>query len=210
MEGRSAVLPDPNLEYQYDCLYILRTNLPPNEVEQATEQFRGVVVDNDGGIIQITPMGQKRLTYEIRDEKEGIYVDMLFWGKPAVEELRRRLRIDTRVIRHIIVKETDRQYKARIRAGLEKGARTPADTVTVVIEDEPTEGEPAHEEADAEALATPESSDADEAPAPADEGDDADQAPNDDIEDDEEWADPEGSRPDGELGSVGGAARSGP
>jgi len=200
VEGRSAILPDPNLEYRYDCLYILNASVSPDDVGRAVEQFRNVVVDNGGGIIELTPMGQKRFAYEIGHEREGIYVDMVFWGKPAVEELRRRLRIDTRVIRHIIVKETDRQHKARIRAAHEKGAPTPAPTPTVEFDDEPTEDEqtgveaPAAQSAgepSAAAVADAEDDVSEERDGDADEGEDVSEEQDDvddgdDVEDDQE------------------------
>lgn len=140
-------MPDPNLDYRYDVLYILNAELSQEEQDEAIEDFKGIVTAHDSGILEVAPWGLKRFAFEIDGQREGVYVNMLIHGKSCVQELDRRLRIDGRTVRHIIVKETRRQYKARLRSQATKEAIAP-DT-----DEAQTETEAAPAEAPAEAPA---------------------------------------------------------
>jgi small subunit ribosomal protein S6 len=119
-------LTDPAYTYWHDCLYILRTNLSQEETAEAVEQFRNIIDERGGGLVKLEEMGRRRMTYEINREREGFYVDMIFWGgAPVIDELNRVLRIDSRVIRHIIVRETKRQFHRRLQ-DMAKGEGQPA------------------------------------------------------------------------------------
>ncbi len=106
---------DPALSYWHECLFILRTNLTAEETEAAVEQFKTIVVERGGGVAKVEEMGRRRLAYEIHGEREGLYIDLVFWGgAPVIEELTRVMRIDARVIRHIVIRETKRQHRRRL------------------------------------------------------------------------------------------------
>jgi small subunit ribosomal protein S6 len=185
MEGRLVGLPDPRLEVRYDCLYILKSSLSQEECAEAVEGFRNIIPEHGGEILGVTNMGLRRLAYEIDDETDGVYVDMVFWGKEALLELNRRLGIDSRVVRHIAVRETRRQYNARIRT-----PEAPEKPETLAAPDEEIEGGasitdsvPAPE-ADLEPEAAPEV-EADEAPESEPEEDDGDDEGDEPDEPDE-------------------------
>lgn len=116
---------DPSLEIQYDLLYMLRPDLPQEEQDQAIKDYQEIVAANGGTVLAVSEWGRKRLAYEIDGYQEGIYVNMPIEGKACVQELDRRLRIDSRTIRHIIVRETRRQYKARLRQQMAPSSSEP-------------------------------------------------------------------------------------
>ncbi len=133
---------DPVRTYWHDCLYILRTNLSPEETAAAVEQFQKIIPDNGGGLVKLEEMGRRRLAYEINREREGYYVDMIFWGgAPVIEELNRVLRIDSRVIRHIVVRETKRQFHRRLQ-DMAKAAAQPAEAEAVAATETQAPAEP--------------------------------------------------------------------
>jgi small subunit ribosomal protein S6 len=122
--------------YWHDCLYILRANLTAEETAEAVEQFRNIIDERGGGLVKLEEMGRRRFTYEIKREREGYYVDMIFWGgAPVVEELNRVLRIDSRIVRHTIVRETKRQFHRRLQ-DMAKGESQPAAEEPVTGESE--------------------------------------------------------------------------
>ncbi len=155
-------MPDPSLDTQYDVLYILRPELSQEEQEAAIAAFEEVVVANGGEVLATSPWGLRRLSYELDGLREGIYVNMPIRGKACVEELDRRLRIDSRTVRHLIIRETRRQYKTRLRQGSEPLVVPAAEEPEPVVEEGPEalvaeEPESTFEPTPAEAEEAPES-----------------------------------------------------
>lgn len=105
----------------YDCVYILRDDLSDAECSEAMLAFANVVTSHGGHVIGEpdevkSGMGRRQLAYPIAHQTRGYYVNLVFaGGGPVVNELSRVLRLDSRVLRHIIVGETRRQYKTRLR-----------------------------------------------------------------------------------------------
>lgn len=175
---------DPSLDTQYDVLYILRTELSQDEQDEAVEAFKDVVIANGGTVEAVSPWGVRRFAYEIDGLREGVYVNMLILGKACIQELDRRLRIDSRTVRHMIVRETRRQYKARLKQAAEPLVVPEVEEPEVAPEDEPeaaaeTEYEAAAE-TEYEAVVEEDVEGAEAATGP--ELDEADAAPEDEDE----------------------------
>jgi len=90
----------------YELLYIIRPDAESDTVQAVTEKFQGIITSGGGEITKHEVWGKRRLAYEIRKFREGIYVLVQFKAQPAVvAELDRVLRITDEVMRHIIVKD---------------------------------------------------------------------------------------------------------
>ena len=90
---------------KYECTYILDPVLTDEEQEPLIERFKTLVSENGGAVDAVDKWERRRLAYEVKGKREGVYVVMNFNGEPQTEtELGRVLRITDGVLRHIVVR----------------------------------------------------------------------------------------------------------
>jgi len=90
---------------KYEVLFIVRSDLDQEAVQATVDKFAGIIA-NGGEVISQEILGKRRLAYEIKKHRDGIYVLIQFHAQPeTVAELDRVMRITDEVIRHLIVKE---------------------------------------------------------------------------------------------------------
>lgn len=89
----------------YELTIILKPDLAEEKLEAVIENIRKQITGK-GGIIQDTQKwGKRRLAYEIKHNKEGVYVLFRFQAKPANNrELETNLKISEDVLRHLLIK----------------------------------------------------------------------------------------------------------
>jgi len=89
----------------YEALYIVHPDLSDEEVAPITEKYKKVVEDQSGEVESVNRWEKRRLAYEVKGQREGIYVLMNFKSEAkATAELDRLLKIGDDVLRHIIVR----------------------------------------------------------------------------------------------------------
>lgn len=89
----------------YEVMYILKADLDEAARKEAIESVNGIIAANGGKILSINEsMGLRDLAYPIKDEVKGYYVVVqISADNNATEEFNRRVKIDPRVLRHLIV-----------------------------------------------------------------------------------------------------------
>lgn len=155
----------------YETMYIVAPELLEEQVEALMARYQKVITDM-GGVIAYCSLwerGRRRLAYEIKGRREGIYVLMRYDAGPDVPaELDRLLRISDDILRHLtvlpdedelkqplpeIVTETESEPKSQpVEAAVEVAAEAaaPAEAATPV---EAVPETPASVEAAVEAVA---------------------------------------------------------
>lgn len=89
----------------YETLYIVDTTLTDEQIDAIISKFSEVVTGQGGEIQAAGRWDKRRLAYEVKGRREGLYILMYFSGEPAVEkELDRVFRISEEVFRHIILR----------------------------------------------------------------------------------------------------------
>jgi small subunit ribosomal protein S6 len=89
----------------YEVTYILRPNLEENEVTERTNAIAEQLKGNGGEVLSTELLGKKRLAYEIKDVREGIYAVMRFRSEAATaHELERQLGLNEDVMRALLIK----------------------------------------------------------------------------------------------------------
>ncbi len=89
---------------KYELVYILRPDTDEEVRTQLLEKLRGII-ESEGEVENVDEWGNRRLAYEIDNNKEGYYVLISFSSKTEIlEELNRNLKIADEAIRHLIVK----------------------------------------------------------------------------------------------------------
>lgn len=89
----------------YEAVVILTTKLS-DEDREAVKTKISDLISEQGEVIGIDDWNTKQLAYEIKHEKEGVYYLYNFKAKPEfIAEFERVLRIDTNILKHMVVKK---------------------------------------------------------------------------------------------------------
>ncbi|AIQ50073.1 MULTISPECIES: 30S ribosomal protein S6 [Bacillales] len=90
---------------KYEVMYIIRPDIEQEAVQAAVEKFQGII-SNGGEITKHDVQGKRRLAYEIKKFRDGVYVLVNFTAEPAVvTELERIMKISDEVIRYLITND---------------------------------------------------------------------------------------------------------
>jgi small subunit ribosomal protein S6 len=104
----------------YETVFVLHPRLDDKQVEEEIQRVQDLIVQNGGEIINVERWGRKRMAYEIRKVREGIYTLIQFSSEPhVIQELDRRYKLNENVLRHLTVLA----HPSAIRAAREKAAR---------------------------------------------------------------------------------------
>ena len=91
----------------YEVLYVINPTLGEEETAALVAKFKELA-ESRGTVTEVDEWGKRKLAYLIDDLDEGYYVLMTFTADPAVPaELDRLMRINTGVMRSIIVSKED-------------------------------------------------------------------------------------------------------
>ena len=87
----------------YEVLYIINPTVGEDETAALVAKFKELA-ESRGTVTEVEEWGKRKLAYPINDLEEGYYVLMTFTADPAFPaELDRKMRIDTNVMRSILV-----------------------------------------------------------------------------------------------------------
>ena len=114
--------------HKYELIFIVRTDLPEEELGKLMTQMEGVVTSHGGKVEKAEKMGRRRLAYRVKRQREGVYVLFVVEGSgETVKEFERRLRVNDAVIKYLSVRvdeELKRAEKAKAWRA-EQAARKP-------------------------------------------------------------------------------------
>ncbi len=99
----------------YETLFIALPSLSEEEVDNLVGKITSTIESLEGKIRKIDKWGKRVLAYPIKKLNEGIYVLIEFeLEKGKVNEVDRRMKLDERILRHLIVNlDHDLKLKAR-------------------------------------------------------------------------------------------------
>jgi small subunit ribosomal protein S6 len=93
------------LERNYETIFILRPTLNDQEISEAIESYRDLLVREGAEMYRHEDLGKKKLAYEIRHFQNGHYAIFQYRAKPsAVNELERTFKISEDLLRYLTVK----------------------------------------------------------------------------------------------------------
>ena len=92
---------------KYESIIIINPNCTEEAVKALENKFTGLINEN-GKVESVQNMGKKRLAYEIKKNKEAIYMQLDFEAKPeSIAELERNYRITDEVLKFIVIRKED-------------------------------------------------------------------------------------------------------
>ena len=101
----------------YECIFIAKSSLSEDEVSGLTEKVRTVVEKNGGQIMKTENWGKKKLAYEVKKEKKGIYLLFRLNGPGTlVAELERNLKIQDNILKFLTVKLNMKEEESKARS----------------------------------------------------------------------------------------------
>ena len=104
---------------KYECVFILRADLPEAEMGRRVERVGAIIGEHDGKITLEDHWGVRKLAYEIEKQFKGDYMLLRFESQgTVVSEIDRYLRLDDKVLRHLVV--VDEEWEERNRVAMAK------------------------------------------------------------------------------------------
>ena len=89
----------------YEHVYLARQDLSPQQVEELTTQFKGVIEQNGGKIAKEEYWGVKSLTYRIKKNRKAHMTLFNFDAPPAaISEVERQERLNEDVLRYLTIR----------------------------------------------------------------------------------------------------------
>lgn len=88
----------------YETMYILRPDLGEEATEQAIAKYQKILQDNGAENLETQHRGKRRLAYEIKRCREGVYIQMNYTGpKTMIAIVERAMRLSEEVVRYLTV-----------------------------------------------------------------------------------------------------------
>ena len=92
---------------KYESVIIINPNVDEEKVKKLEDTFTKLINKN-GNVTKVDELGKKKLAYDIKKNKEGIYVTFYFEANPdLIAELERNYRITDEIIKFIVVREEE-------------------------------------------------------------------------------------------------------
>ncbi|MBI3358183.1 MAG: 30S ribosomal protein S6 [Nitrospirae bacterium] len=89
----------------YEIIFVIKSTITDDEVLKTVDKVRATVERENGEIILVENMGRKKLAYEVKKEKKGVYILIHFKGKGnVVFDVERTCRLEESIIKFITVK----------------------------------------------------------------------------------------------------------
>ncbi len=100
---------------EYETIYLLKPEIPDEQVEEIKERLRGVVAREGGKVIRFTNQGKRKTAFPVARQQKALFMHCLYVGKPGlVQEFERNLRMIDGVTRFQSVRlATDVDFDAR-------------------------------------------------------------------------------------------------
>ena len=118
-------------QHYYETMYILRPDIPEEEVETHLKKYSEGLTDAGGKILDNQMRGKRRLAYPISKHKEGIYVQLSHDGDGQhVGVLEKAMRLSEDVIRYLTVKQTGPLPTPRVVNNNDSKAESKSETKT--------------------------------------------------------------------------------
>ena len=115
---------------RYETIFISTADLSSDERDGVIEKYKKIIDDLDGRIVKVENWGKRRLAYQIKKRREGVYILIDFGGEHAViQELERNFKIDERILRYQSVKLSDKVDPEELEREIEEARKkeTPAE-----------------------------------------------------------------------------------
>ena len=100
----SETMNDP--QFYYETMYILRPDIAEDEVTNHINKYNKLLEEFGGTILDSQMRGKRRLAYQIKKHREGVYVQLSHQGDGQhIFKIEKAMRLSEDVIRYMTVKQ---------------------------------------------------------------------------------------------------------
>ncbi len=98
----------------YETMIIWDAALQTEELDKEITKVTSIIEKSGGECLKIDNWGKRRLAYEIKKKKEGVYVVIDFSGKPNIlTDLFDHFKFDKNVLRHIALQKSEPEIEIK-------------------------------------------------------------------------------------------------
>lgn len=97
----------------YENMVILNAALSDEDAEVAVGKIKELIVNQGGEVLKVDVWGKRKLAYEIKKQKKGLYI-LLFFKTPTttIKKLEEFYKVYDAVLKYIIIKLTAKQVRS--------------------------------------------------------------------------------------------------
>ena len=89
----------------YENTLITKQDIQKSELTKIKEKYSDLINKNSGKVVKIEEWGLLNLARKIKKYNKGFYIHYKFEGKKeTLDEINKKIKIDSSIIRHLIVK----------------------------------------------------------------------------------------------------------
>ena len=89
----------------YENTLVAKQDLAETELKKIKDKYSDLVSNTSGKVIKIEEWGLLNFANKIKNYKKGFYIHYKFEGnKETLNEISKKIKIDSSVIRHLVVK----------------------------------------------------------------------------------------------------------
>jgi small subunit ribosomal protein S6 len=93
------------MQTNYESMVVLRPTLSDEEINASLGKIREIIEKNGGAVLQAENWGKRKLAYEVKREKKGIYLLFRFQANgKLVAELEHQYRLIEAILKFITVR----------------------------------------------------------------------------------------------------------
>ena len=96
----------------YENIVILNAALSDEEIETATGKIRDLITNAGGEILKLDPWGRRKLAYEIKKQKKGFFLLLLFRSVPSlIKKLEDYYKVYDPVVKYMVIRLDKKMLK---------------------------------------------------------------------------------------------------
>ena len=89
----------------FENTLVTKQDLPKSELDNIKEKYNDIINNNSGKVLKIEEWGLLNLARKIKKYNKAFYIHYKFEGnKETLNEMNKRIKIDSSIIRHLVVK----------------------------------------------------------------------------------------------------------
>jgi small subunit ribosomal protein S6 len=96
----------------YENIVILNAALADEEAEATITKIKELIADQGGEVLKVDIWGRKKLAYEIKKQKKGLYILLFYKTPPAtIKKLEDFYKVFDAVLKYLILKLNAKQVR---------------------------------------------------------------------------------------------------
>jgi len=101
----------------YENIIILNSSLTDEEIEAASKKIKDLIVSSGGEILKADAWGKRKLAYEIKKQKKGFYLLLIFKApSAAIKKLEDYYKVFDPVIKYMVLRLGKKQTEAMLQS----------------------------------------------------------------------------------------------